>query len=124
MIELKLKRKKYTDKQTIGTMDVYKNGDFVCCLSTLELAWNNNEVEKSCIPKGIYPVKPYTSPKYKNAFILEETTPRTKILIHKGNYHTNTKGCILVGLSHYDINVDGYLDVSYSSPAILYHYPY
>jgi hypothetical protein len=36
MIELKLKRKKYTDKQVIGILEVYKDNIFEKCFATLE----------------------------------------------------------------------------------------
>ncbi len=118
MIELYLTRKKYTDKQVIGTMDVYNDNEFVCSLATLEQEDRNNEIGNSCIPKGIYPVKHYSSPKYPKAFSLGNTKPRKYILIHNGNYHTHTQGCILVGYSHMDINKDGYADVIHSKVAL------
>ncbi len=118
MIELKLHRKKYTSKQVIGTMDVYKDNIFVCSLATLEQEWNNNMTSNSCIPKGNYIVQHYSSDKYPVALSLEGTDPRTVILIHNGNRYTHTKGCILVGLTHTDIDMDGYLDVSQSKDAL------
>ena len=119
MIELILKRKKYTDKQTIGIMEVYRNNLFECSFATLEQEWNNNERSNSCIPKGFYIVKPYSSKKHPDSFIVEGTEPRTYILIHKGNYNTHTEGCILPGLIHMDINKDGYLDVISSAQAMI-----
>lgn len=118
MIELRLQRKKYTSKQVIGTMDVYKDNVFVCCLATLEQEWNNNATSNSCIPKGDYIAQHYSSDKYPNALILEDTQPRTGILIHNGAYHTHTLGCIIVGLAHKDINMDKFLDVLYSKTAL------
>jgi len=118
MIELKLKRKKYTDKQVIGTMEVYKNNVFEGCFATLEQHWNNNKTSDSCIPKGEYIVGRHNTQKYPNTFILEGTEPRSAILIHSGNYYTHTEGCILLGLTHADINNDGYIDVSQSKSAI------
>ncbi len=118
MIELFLNRKKHSDKQEIGTIDVYKNEQFVFCLASLEQEWNNNEISNSCIPKGAYMISHYSSAKYPNVLILNKTEPRTKILIHSGNYNTHTKGCVLVGLTHSDINNDGYLDVISSRTAL------
>lgn len=118
MIELYLSRKKYTDKQVIGTMDVYNDNEFVCSLATLEQEDRNNEIGNSCIPKALYSVGHYSSPKYPKALIVKGTEPRTMILIHNGNYHTHTQGCILVGYTHVDINGDGYADVIHSKEAL------
>ena len=118
MIRLILDRKKHSDKQTIGTIEVWNNNEFILSLVTLEQEWNNNEISNSCIPIGEYNVNHYSSSKYPNVLILHDTKPRTKILIHSGNYNTHTKGCILVGLTHSDINNDGYLDVVSSRTAL------
>lgn len=118
MIELKLTRKKYTDKQTIGIMEVVKGNVFVCCLATLELNWQENESNESCIPKGDYIVKHYSSDKYPAAFEVKYVKGRSAILIHNGNYNTQTEGCVLVGFSHSDINSDGCLDVIHSKDAL------
>lgn len=118
MIELKLTRKKHTDKQTIGIMEVYKYNLFMCSFATLEQEWNNNETSNSCIPKGFYIVEHYSSAKHPDTFIVKDTEPRTYILIHKGNYNTHTEGCILIGYVHSDINKDGYLDVIHSGDAM------
>ena len=118
MIFLELKRRKYTDQQTIGTMNVYKDGVFVCCLATLELDWESNERNSSCIPANGYNLTHYSSDKYKNVLQVMDVPNRSYILIHNGNYNKHTKGCILVGLTHTDINADGYLDVQSSMAAM------
>lgn len=118
MIELRLNRKKYTNIQILGTMDVYKDNLFICSFATLEQAWNNNETSNSCIPKGHYIVEHYNSNAHPNSFILKQTEPRTFILIHSGNYYKHTSGCILIGFIHSDINNDGYLDTIYSKNAM------
>lgn len=118
MIELRLTRKRYDTIQTIGTLDVYKDNLFVCSFATLEQEWNNNQSSNSCIPKGSYIVEHYNSEKHPNSFIVRGTSPRTYILIHAGNYYNHTAGCVLIGLSHSDINKDGYLDVIHSSDAM------
>lgn len=118
MIRLELSTKKYTDKQTLGTLDVYKDNEFLCCLATLEQEWNNNEPSNSCVPHGFYVVEHYHSQKYANVLKLKDVKDRSYILIHNGNYNTHTKGCILVGLTHSDINKDGYLDVVDSRKAL------
>jgi len=111
MIRLRLNRKDYNDKQTLGVMDIYVNGIFKFALATLERGWNNNEVNNSCIPKGIYNISHYSSPKYPNVLEINNVPNRTNILIHNGNYYNHTSGCILIGLVHNDINYDGLNDV-------------
>ena len=117
MIDIKLTRRKYRDKQVLGTMDVYKDNEFICTLATLERAWLNNKRNESCIPQGFYIVEHYHSEKHPNSFELQDTAPRTSILIHSGNYYNHSAGCILVGLTHEYINDDDYCDVKYSSEA-------
>lgn len=118
MIRLELQRMKYRDKQTIGRMDVYRDDEYLFTLATLEQEWNNNETSNSCVPPNFYQVKPYSSKGHPDTFILLDTKPRTYILIHKGNYYNHTEGCILVGLTHSDINNDGYYDVANSTDAL------
>jgi len=118
MVHLKLNRRKYLDKQTVGTLAVYKDNLFLFSLSTLEQDWNNNITSNSCIPRGHYIVEPHNSISHPNTFILRGTEPRTSILIHIGNKYSHTEGCILVGLIHDDIDNDGYVDVKYSTEAM------
>ncbi|WP_417552529.1 DUF5675 family protein [Marinomonas fungiae] len=49
------------------------------------------------IPVGSYHVKPYSSPKYPDVFELQSVPGRTYILIHPGNFHRNTEGCLMPG---------------------------
>ncbi len=106
---MKLIRNRPGEKQTLGIMVV---PGFDC--KTLELPWINNQQEISCIPVGSYICKKRWSEKYGHHFIVEGVPGRSYILIHFGNYYTNTKGCILVGLAFTDINNDGLLDVTSS----------
>ena len=92
--------------QTLGRLNV---GDLE--LKTLELTWKNNERGKSCIPVGVYPVVRHNSPKFKKCFWLKNTEPRQEILIHKGNFHHDIRGCILVGWSYGHLDNDGHVDV-------------
>ena len=107
----KLTRISKTDKQTLGQLDV---GDL--SIFTLELpdlnndGIPNNEVRKSCIPEGIYPVVRHTSPKFGKTFWVKNVPGRSAILIHPGNYYYHTLGCILVGKDQRDVNEDGLID--------------
>lgn len=118
MIHLKLIRRKYTDKQTVGTMAVIKDNVFVCSFATLELDWENNKQNNSCIPPSNYSVNHYSSEKYPKAFEVLNVPNRSGILIHNGSYNTSSLGCILIGYIHSDINQDGYLDVIHSKDAL------
>lgn len=95
-----------TDKQNLGKLEY---DGFEC--DTLELKWQLNDKSVSCIPTGKYKVSRRFSGKYGWHFILHEVKDRSFILIHSGNYYTQTRGCILVGNGLKDLNKDGYLDV-------------
>lgn len=98
-------------KQTLGEISVED-----LTLFTLELPDLNddgiegNETRKSCIPDGTYPVFAHTSPKFGKCFWVKEVPGRSAILIHPGNYHWHTLGCILVGMDQKDMNHDGLID--------------
>lgn len=111
-----LKRADYSDKQVLGTLELYDGDNKLFECKTLELAWKDNQHQVSCIPKGTYKAVKRNSAKFHDHFhVLEldgsEVNGRDMILIHQGNYNTDIKGCILVGRAHSDINKDGYLDV-------------
>lgn len=109
----RLIRYNQNDKQTLGALSY---GKYIW--HTLELAWNNNEKEKSCIPAGTYKVYRRYTAKYGFHFILQGVKDRSFILIHVGNRYNHTLGCILVGQKLADINKDGYTDVIQSKEAM------
>jgi hypothetical protein len=113
MEKVKIVRYKCDNKQTLGKM--YCKGFE---LWTLELDWDNNQKQTSCIPQGVYQVIKRNSSKYGDHFHITGVPNRDLILIHNGNYHTQILGCVLVGVGLSDINQDGYLDVSMSKHAI------
>ncbi len=118
MIRLLLDRLRKDNEQTLGVMLVYLDGEFIFSLATLELGWHYNKKEISCISPGVYKVLNRWSKKYGHHLILEDVEGRTFILIHSGNYKSQTEGCILVGLTHADIDKDGFIDVSSSKKAL------
>lgn len=108
-------REKHSDKQTLGTLvllDDEGNKLFTC--KTLELPWNDNKKNESCIPLGNYKVSPRQSAKYNKHYHIQDVPGRSLVLIHIGNFYTQTKGCILVGRGIADINGDSYKDVTNS----------
>lgn len=68
---------------------------------TLELPWNNNAQNISCIPDGTYDLIRSSSTAHGPCFRIPSVSGRTGILIHAGNSLKDTRGCILVGL---DVN--------------------
>ena len=65
--------------------------------NTLELLWEDNEFQISCIPFGTYKCSPRTSEKFGKHYLVEDVKDRDAILIHVGNYTKDTHGCILLG---------------------------
>jgi len=96
-INLLIIRDTFTDKSTIGTL--YINGEKFC--DTLENPWLDNQRNISCIPKGQYKVRlrlPRESATRDYLHLLVQDVPnRDWILVHIGNYPSQTQGCILVG---------------------------
>ena len=105
-------------RQTLGRMIAIRNNTEVLNCKTLELPWLNNQKKISCIPKGKYHVVKRTSQKYGNHFYVQNVPNRDMILIHAGNYVTQTEGCILVGDSFTDINGDNLRDVTNSKATL------
>lgn len=89
-----------------GTLKI---GDFEC--KTLELEWNDNTPNKSCIPvkKTPYVCKRVNSPRFGNTFEVSNVEGRTHVLFHSGNFPKNTSGCILLGM---EVNDKNYLTQS------------
>lgn len=103
------------DNQTSGLLFVLnENNEVLLKCYCLELPDRDNANSISRIPEGDYKVKKRYSPKYKDHFHVLDVPGRSYILIHHGNYYTNTRGCILVGQDLIDINNDGLLDVTAS----------
>lgn len=104
-----------TKHQTIGQgMLVDESGQKNFDFCTLELPFLGNQRLISCIPLGSYKVVKRRSPKYGTHFHVLDVQDRTLILIHVGNYHVNSTGCILVGSEHKYLNRDSELDVANS----------
>lgn len=106
-------------KQTIGTAELCKNdGAVVAKWHSLELPNLGNQRRISRIPEGTYKARKHTSPKFGRSLWLQDVPNRTEILIHKGNYHSDILGCILLGKQLSDINKDGFMDVTQSGVAV------
>lgn len=105
-------------KQTIGTLVIFnEKNNPIATFPTLELPYLDNKRKISCIKTGTYNLSLVDSPKFgKQGFYHvtqngNEVEGRSAIGLHRGNYNTDTQGCILVGYRHLDNNKDGNLDV-------------
>lgn len=79
---------------TLGNL-LRPSGEVLC--QTLELAWDDNEPEVSCIPPGIYKCVKHDSARHPDTWEVTGVPDRSEILIHAGNTINDTNGCILVG---------------------------
>ena len=107
MEEITLRRIATLGKQITG--EIIRAGQVVA--KTIELEWKNNARRISCIPVGTYTVVKRTTNRYGNHFHLINVPNRSMILIHSGNYYSDSLGCIIVGDAHKDIDGDGMVDV-------------
>ena len=114
MIKAYLSRLDESVDQTLGYLTLYDGLKKVFECVTLELPYEHNIAMVSSIPKGSYKVSHRYSEKYKNHLIVDDVPNRRYILIHHGNYNTDTRGCILVGNGFAQINSDSLLDITAS----------
>jgi len=94
MRQLRLVRVTECNGATLGVLCLDDSPEFV----TLEDAWRDNERQISCIPQGRYKVKLHRSPRFGVVYRVEDVPQRSDILIHAGNTHKDTHGCILLGM--------------------------
>ena len=118
MKTLYLLRRKRLDDRTLGRLLVFDGLTMQASFATMEPPWAGNEANKSCIPSGIYVASPRSSQKFGDHLLIEDVPDRTYILCHRGNYPSNTQGCVLVGMAHKDLNWDGKADISSSQAAM------
>jgi hypothetical protein len=94
MKRLRLVRVSEHSGATMGVLCIDDMPEFV----TLEEAWRDNERNISCIPVGRYKLRPKVSPSRGRVWQVMNVPERDHILIHAGNTHKDTQGCILVGM--------------------------
>ncbi|HNX77129.1 MAG TPA: DUF5675 family protein [Candidatus Rifleibacterium sp.] len=105
-------------KQTLGRLYVFGGTDEIFKAFTLELPWKDNRRNVSRIPAGEYLVESRFSEKHKEHFAIAGVSGRSGILTHRGNYNSQTQGCILAGRAMADINKDGEPDVTESGKTL------
>jgi len=113
-----LTRLTQNSKQTTGILLVHNSTTDYVRFSTIELPWLNNKKMISCIPPGTYTAKKIKSYSFGWCIQILDVPNRTAILIHAGNFYTNTKGCILVGEHFGKINKDSEIDISNSRKSV------
>ena len=98
-INLLIIRDTFTDVSTIG--ELFLNGERMC--DTLELPYKDNQRSISSIPAGEYKVRlryPRESATRDYLHLLvQDVKDRSYILFHRGNYASDSRGCILVGMT-------------------------
>ncbi|TOK51156.1 DUF5675 family protein, partial [Vibrio parahaemolyticus] len=91
---LNLRRIKQYGETTLGklTIDGVDKSWFI-----LEPGGPDSIVEGSDkrISAGTYKMEPFSGAKYKNVYELKNVPGRNYVLIHAGNYHENTEGCLM-----------------------------
>ena len=108
-------KRTYHQHCTTGIGGVYNSeGEKVFEFFTLELPWNDNERNISCIPEGEYLVRkmPPTAKRKYEYFWVQDVPGRDSILFHPGNFTRSIRGCLLPGEELKDIDKDGITDVT------------
>lgn len=114
-MRIEINRISKTSHQSLGILTIFDKHNFPFWeCRTLELPDKDNQNRISCIPEGEYKVIKRTSPGRGKHFHILKVPNRTYILIHSANYVEQLLGCVAVGLSHTDINGDGWRDVTHS----------
>ena len=94
---LLLIRDTFTDKSVMGKL--YCNGEFIA--HTLELPWKDNQKSVSCIPGGRYNCRVRLARESATRdyvhLLIQDVENRSYILFHRGNYPSDSRGCILTG---------------------------
>ena len=105
VLPLTLTRLSDTGHETFGHLSDAENRE-IC--KTLELPWQDNRHDVSCIPAGIYPLRRRYSPKHDcQVFEVASVPGRSDIELHPGNVAADSLGCILLGTSYEQFGMVG-----------------
>lgn len=85
---------------------------------TLELPWQDNQQDISCIPAGIYDYVKYKSPSKGWVLLLTDVPGREWVEVHAGNFTRQILGCVLVGRALTYLDQDDVLDVTDSKATL------
>lgn len=100
-----LTRTSWDNYGTFGYFTVADNPEYpaIFCY-TVELPWQDNHPDQSCIPAGVYQCIPHNSPAHPDTWEVSNVPNRSNILIHNANFPDQLLGCIGVGDSIAKIN--------------------
>lgn len=114
-----------TTKQTLGSI-IMLTGNDIWMAKSLELPWDKNINDISCIPVGNYRCIWSRSTRLSliaghDVYTYEVlgVPNRSGIRIHSANYFFELKGCIAMGSVFKDINLDRQLDVVHSGNTVI-----
>lgn len=95
-----------------STLGVLKAEGLDGPLCTLELPWRDNALRVSCIPPGTYGWSKWSGSKtfdYETIRLHDDQVmPRSAILIHRANWHSQLLGCVAPGLTFKDWDANGW----------------
>ena len=79
--------------------NLFNGAQLVCC--TIELPWNGNSPQISCIPEGRYGLQERYSKKFSRHLLVKQVPGRSYILIHPANDALKElRGCIAPVTNH------------------------
>lgn len=90
-----LTRQPSTPEGTFGLLDDAMGNKLA---DTVELPWDDDKHDTSCIPAGHYICQPHNSAAHPNVWEITNVPGRTGILIHNGNTIKDVLGCVAVGM--------------------------
>ena len=120
MKTIKIVRDWQDDNQTLGKCTIYdENNKPIFSSVSLERGWRGNQKNISCVPLGRYPLLLEYSHRFKmDLWELKNVPNRLECKFHSSNFWFQLNGCIALGRSLYDINKDGYNDVTSSKSTL------
>lgn len=86
------------ENDPLGTFGALKINKELFCL-TLEPPDRFNQRSISSIPSQQYLCELHPSPKFGETFIVRDVPLRSLVLFHKGNWASDTEGCVILGSS-------------------------
>jgi hypothetical protein len=116
---ISLERMGSTPWGTLGQIELPGGASFC----TMEPRWEHNARGVSCIPAGIYGLDKRSSPivdrttggVFKRGWEIVGVPGRDLIMLHPGNWATDSNGCVLIGRAH--VVMDGKPAISASRAA-------
>lgn len=114
MITAILYRAEDNGTQTLSFINFYNGLKHLFSCVGLEPSFVDNIKNISSIKADTYRVVPRYSTKYGWHWEVLDVEGRSLILFHWGNFRKDTRGCILVGKTFYDLDKDGNKDVTSS----------